>query len=733
MKFNSPKSSRVYVEAVKDILGSSDKVGHAALKDRLDKVDIAITLAPPTSSTKGMEGLAKLLRKQLTEVVAGKGSEQDLAGRLKGIEEAIVAAAFSGSTTYGHKLNVQRLKAEKQKQKREEDEVFKDRERINKELAAHLKEVTERLRITPDAEGLKKLQGDLIGSLKSLKNGDLGKFLKLQAQRADLAKNYGLNDGAIKQLDKISEFVIGRLDKRAARNSKLLEYADKVGYRGLNLGNLARGVSAAKTGYDYARRYGGSAYRSVSGMARAASAALKSPAEVAEKRVQEDLFQRQVGALEGINRKLGKKSSGSGDMMGKLATLASGLLKGGLLGKILGLFSGGGMMGLLKKAIPALGIAGLAGSALGFAVTKLGPLALAGAAGWMLGKSFYNKYSVEIQDAIESMVEFSTRVLTHLENGMTWLREFIEDPRKKIREIGGKLKSAWDRSIFARVLGNPVEALSNFVSRTGAVASATAKRIGQAAAPHVATAKAALREGGSVAAAAVASGAASTATFAEKVSNSLKEGYNVRAGVDMKGLRPEVKGNFDRMVNEYQSRGGTTPINVNSAYRSPEKQAELYKQNPRLAAPPGRSSHNYGLAIDIDRAGANELDRMGLLGKYGFNRPINKEPWHLQVAGSASTLAKKGIYSSDGSVNQSTVGQNAASVESATRPIEMGAASASTPPVVEPPSQETSDSGHAGVRPVATAGSTTQVSASSIPKFSFRDPSMFLLNARALA
>lgn len=74
--------------------------------------------------------------------------------------------------------------------------------------------------------------------------------------------------------------------------------------------------------------------------------------------------------------------------------------------------------------------------------------------------------------------------------------------------------------------------------------------------------------------------------------------------------------------------------NVVSDYRTRQQQAQLYQQylngNGNLAAPPGHSMHEKGLAFDISSAwlqahpGAEQmLQRLG-----GF--PVQGEPWHWQ-------------------------------------------------------------------------------------------------------
>ena len=52
--------------------------------------------------------------------------------------------------------------------------------------------------------------------------------------------------------------------------------------------------------------------------------------------------------------------------------------------------------------------------------------------------------------------------------------------------------------------------------------------------------------------------------------------------------------------------------------------------SPR-AARPGKSKHEVGLAFDMNSADANKAIGMGLFDKYGFQRPIAAEPWHVEA------------------------------------------------------------------------------------------------------
>ena len=106
-------------------------------------------------------------------------------------------------------------------------------------------------------------------------------------------------------------------------------------------------------------------------------------------------------------------------------------------------------------------------------------------------------------------------------------------------------------------------------------------------------------------------------------------------------LDPNVRDLFTGMAKEYHTLTGKT-IPVNEAFRSYEDQAALYAKMPGKAAKPGNSTHEFGLALDINSAAANELDKLGLMRKYGFTRPIGGETWHVEPAGVAlnPSLAK---------------------------------------------------------------------------------------------
>ena len=106
-------------------------------------------------------------------------------------------------------------------------------------------------------------------------------------------------------------------------------------------------------------------------------------------------------------------------------------------------------------------------------------------------------------------------------------------------------------------------------------------------------------------------------------------------GKDISGLDKGFATAIQRAADDYNSMTGKT-VNVTSALRDTAKQQELYDawisgKSKFPAGKPGTSRHERGLAIDVDLAAANEMDRLGLLGKYGLSRPVAGDPIHIQA------------------------------------------------------------------------------------------------------
>lgn len=112
------------------------------------------------------------------------------------------------------------------------------------------------------------------------------------------------------------------------------------------------------------------------------------------------------------------------------------------------------------------------------------------------------------------------------------------------------------------------------------------------------------------------------------------------------GLQPEFAASVYRMVQDAHAAG--IPLQITSAYRSPEVQARLY-QNAlkkygseqaarKWVAPPGKSKHNSGMAVDFAVNGSLLRDAnspaaqwiKANAARYGLAVPMEWEPWQVE-------------------------------------------------------------------------------------------------------
>lgn len=129
--------------------------------------------------------------------------------------------------------------------------------------------------------------------------------------------------------------------------------------------------------------------------------------------------------------------------------------------------------------------------------------------------------------------------------------------------------------------------------------------------------------------------------------------YLTLRNAKMDGVHPDMQRLFYGMVQEYGERTGKT-VGVNAAYRTYAEQLKEYNSDPSKAAKPGSSMHEYGLAIDVDSATLDEMEKMGLMRKYGLTRPVGNEPWHVEPAGIQTDISK---YKKDGADAASAASQ----------------------------------------------------------------------------
>jgi hypothetical protein len=205
------------------------------------------------------------------------------------------------------------------------------------------------------------------------------------------------------------------------------------------------------------------------------------------------------------------------------------------------------------------------------------------------------------------------------------------------------------------------------------------------------------------------------------VSSMMGKTMTASGDVDVQGLHPGVQKNLAGMASDYKEQTGKKLI-INSAYRSQEEQANLYRTLPEgRAARPGRSMHNYGMAVDISSSQGNELEQSGLLSKYGFARPIkSKEPWHLQPAGVSLAAAKAGVFSADAPEDQGQKPQTRVAAIPAPQSFDVPEKLTDT---VQGPGGEGSGGGNN-----RTAGANTKVGVNDIPTFETSDGLLLALN-----
>ena len=75
-------------------------------------------------------------------------------------------------------------------------------------------------------------------------------------------------------------------------------------------------------------------------------------------------------------------------------------------------------------------------------------------------------------------------------------------------------------------------------------------------------------------------------------------------------------------------------ISIVSGFRTHAEQAALHEQKPDLAAPPGHSMHELGLAADLGfpSDSAREAAHVSA-GTCGLRFPMSYEPWHIEPIG----------------------------------------------------------------------------------------------------
>lgn len=407
-----------------------------------------------------------------------------------------------------------------------------------------------------------------------------------------------------------------------------------------------------------------------------------------------------VSSVQQLARSKSRSSQlGSTNLLGLFSSpLVSGALKS--IESVLG----GGAGKIVKNIIPS--ILKYAPRLASFAMPAI---AIAGSAysAWQLGSVIYDKYATDILDAIDSVISTATNIVQDISS---WYTDYIVKPVKETKErlssAGTKLSDWWK--------SNPVSRGSEYVSKNASRATGiVSEKVGQVGSRIQSGVSSVVSATGSVVDS-IKSSASGAKTY---VSNSVGKLFSTNhSAVDFDSLDPAVKSNFEHMASEYRTMGGSKPLSIESARRTTEQQAKLYEANPNLAAKPGRSLHEQGRALDIDRATAGELESMGLLSKYGFARNVKGEPWHISYIGSTSPVP----------ASTSSSGPNIPS----TRTQPQSLPTSSKPAYISTPS----NGGPQTQKPNIVqqpAGNTGRSAA--INTFSFLDSSFFIMNAGMMA
>lgn len=92
---------------------------------------------------------------------------------------------------------------------------------------------------------------------------------------------------------------------------------------------------------------------------------------------------------------------------------------------------------------------------------------------------------------------------------------------------------------------------------------------------------------------------------------------------DLTGVDPKLAMEVQALINASHGR-----INVQSGFRTHDQQASLYAREPNLAAPPGHSNHEKGLAVDL---GGDYALIKQLAPQFGLTLPMSWEPWHVEM------------------------------------------------------------------------------------------------------
>ena len=214
----------------------------------------------------------------------------------------------------------------------------------------------------------------------------------------------------------------------------------------------------------------------------------------------------------------------------------------------------------------------------------------------------------------------------------------------------------------------------------------------------------------------------------------------VSPNVDLEGLTGQTTDRLTSLANDYYDATGKK-LKINSGARTYEKQAQLYADYK--AGKPGANPANPpGTSLDATPAQVDEMDKLGLLRKNGFERIAGpKEKQHIQLAGSQEAIGSSGRISGD-AVGAPKIGVAAGSTVTASAPAESVVNNKISVPrsdsedsgggadVIQGPTYQ---GGAGGGRGSGGGRGTEPISVASVPTFMFNDPAFYATNVQAMA
>jgi hypothetical protein len=156
------------------------------------------------------------------------------------------------------------------------------------------------------------------------------------------------------------------------------------------------------------------------------------------------------------------------------------------------------------------------------------------------------------------------------------------------------------------------------------------------------------------------------------------------------------------MIGDAQSLFGPEAVRISSAYRSPERQQQLWDEAlakygsadaaRKWVAPPGSSQHNFGRAADLQYGSPQVQDWFHSNARnYGLNYRMGHEPWHIEpanmapgmtgatpmmapLAGAEQAISKFGAAASTATTDLGALGEGATGIGSLLSSIGSGMA-----------------------------------------------------------